>query len=79
MFVTANSVNVKYMLFEFQYCRLFAGIGSLLFLLKQGIVLKARSDWLLKLRTSFAIHLRGTRAEFAPKIVVIVAGTDELK
>ena len=67
------------MLFEFQYCRLFAGIGSLLFLLKQGIVLKARSDWLLKLRISFAIHLRGTCAEFAPKIVVIVAGTDELK
>ena len=67
------------MLFEFQYCCLFAGIGSLLFLLKQGIVLKARSDWLLKLLISFAIHLRGTRAEFAPKIVVIVAGTDELK
>ena len=67
------------MLFEFQYCCLFAGIGSLLFLLKQGIVLKARSDWLLKLPISFAIHLRGTCAEFAPKIVVIVAGTDELK
>ena len=50
-----------------------------LLVLKQGIVLKVRSDWLLKLRISFAIHLRGTRVEFAPKIVVIVAGTDELK
>ena len=67
------------MLFEFQYCRLFAGIGSLLFLLKQGIVLKARSHWLLKLRISFALNPRATRAGFAPKIVVIIAGTDELK
>ena len=38
----------------------------MIFILKQWIVLKARSsDWLLKLRISFAIHLRATRAEFA--------------
>ena len=28
---------------------------------KQWIALKARSDWLLKLRISFAIYLRATR------------------
>ena len=38
----------------------------MIFILKQWIVLKERSsDWLLKLRISFAIHLRATRAEFA--------------
>ena len=38
----------------------------MIFILKKWIVLKARSsDWLPKLRISFAIHLRATRAEFA--------------
>ena len=33
-----------------------------------------RADWLLKLRTSFAIHLRAIRAEFASENVAIFAG-----
>ena len=41
--------------------------------------LKAHSDWLLKLRISFAIHLRATCTGFAPKTVVIVAGIKKLK
>ena len=35
------------------------------YILKQWIALKARSDWLLNLRISFAIHLRATRVGFA--------------
>ena len=31
------------------------------------------SDWLLKLRISFAIHFRETRLRFVPKNVVLVA------
>ena len=31
------------------------------------IALKATSDWLLKLRKSFAIHIRATRPRFHPK------------
>ena len=38
-----------------------------------------RADWLLKLRISFAIHLRAIRAQFAPKNVVVFAGINELK
>ena len=40
--------------------------------------LKARCDWLLKLRISFAIHLRENRAGFASENIVIVAGINEL-
>ena len=43
------------------------------------IALKVRSDLLLRLRTFFAIHLRATRAEFAPENIVIVARINELK
>ena len=43
------------------------------------MVLNATADWLLKLRISFAIHLRAIRAEFAPENVVIFAGINELK
>ena len=35
--------------------------------LKGWIALKATSDWLLKLRKSFAIHIRATRPRFHPK------------
>ena len=40
----------------------------------QWTALKARSDWLIKLRISFDIHLQATRAGFAPENIVIVAG-----
>ena len=43
-------------------------------MLKQWIAFKARSDWLLKLQISLAIHLRATRAGFGPEIIVIVGG-----
>ena len=41
---------------------------------KPWITLEACSDWLLKLQTSFVIHLRATRARFAPANIVIIAG-----
>ena len=42
--------------------------------------MKVRSDWLVKLRISFAIHLRATAREFrAPENTVIVAEMNELK
>ena len=41
------------------------------YLLKHWIALKVRSD--LVLQTSFAIHLRATRVEFALENIVIVA------
>ena len=37
------------------------------------------SDWLLKLRISFAFHLRATCVGFGPKNIVIVPGINELK
>lgn len=37
-------------------------------ILKQWIVLKACSNWLLKVQISFLIHLKG----FAPKNIVII-------
>ena len=48
-------------------------------MLKQSIALNTRADCLLKLRISFAIHLRANRAEFGPENVVIFAGINELK
>ena len=53
-------------------------IKSLLVYTKTVMALKAPSDWLLKLRI-FALHLRATRAGFAPENIVIVAGINELK
>ena len=44
-----------------------------------SVVLKACSDWLLKLCISFAIHLLATHAGFEPKSVVIAAGINVLK
>ena len=41
-------------------------------------MLNSRADWLLKLRISFAIHLRAIRAEFVPENVVISAGINGL-
>ena len=41
--------------------------------------MKARSDWQIKLRISFSIHLRATRVSFAPENIVIVAGIKDLK
>ena len=58
---------------------LMLGVGQLSMSHNQWIALKAHSDWLLKLRISFAIHLRTTCTGFAPKTVVIVAGIKELK
>ena len=46
--------------------RLSLGKSNTCYVLKQWMALKARSDWLLHLQLSFAIHLRSTRAEFAP-------------
>ena len=40
-------------------------------------MLKAHSDWLLKLRIFFAFHLRATHAEFAPEDIVIISGINE--
>ena len=48
------------------------GVGQLSISHNQWIALKAHSDWLLKLRISFAIHLRTTCTGFASKTVVIV-------
>ena len=52
---------------------------SLVYTRNMRIALKVRSDLQLRLRTFFAIHLRATRAEFAPENIVIVAGINELK
>ena len=49
------------------------------YILNQRITSKAHSDWLLKLRISFAINLWATRAGFVPKNIVIVTRTIELK
>ena len=54
-------------------------LGQLSISDNQWIALKAHSDWLLKLRISFAIHLRATCTGFVPTTVVIVAGIKELK
>ena len=48
----------------------------LLYRVKQGIALNARSDWVLKLRISFVLYLRTMCAGFAP---VIFARINELK
>ena len=48
-------------------------------MLKQWIMLKAHSDWLLKLQISFAIHLWAIHIGFAPKILQSFAGIDEYK
>ena len=37
------------------------------------------TDWLLKLRISFAIHLWAIHVKFAPKNVVLFSGINELK
>ena len=52
---------------------------SLVYTRNMWIALKVRSDLQLRLRTFFAIHLRATRAEFAPENIVIVARINELK
>lgn len=41
--------------------------------------MKVRSDWLVKLRIYFAIHLRSTREFRASSNTVIVAEMNELK
>ena len=40
-------------------------------ILKQWIALKARSDWLVKLRISFAIYLRSTREKMASRFASV--------
>ena len=50
-----------------------------IYVLKQWVALKARSDWLLKLPISFASHLRGTPAGFSPENIAIVAGINDFK
>ena len=49
------------------------------YILKQWIALKGHYDWPVKLRISFAIHLRATRERFAPVNIVIIARTNQLK
>ena len=49
------------------------------YICKQRIALKASSDCLLSLRISFTIHLRTTRAGFAPENWVMVPRINELK
>ena len=51
---------------------LMLGVSQLSISHNQWIALKAHSDWLLKLRISFDIHLRATCTGFVPKTVVIV-------
>ena len=48
------------------------------YLLKQGIALKMRSAWLLKLHVAFAIHLQAICAGVACENVVLVAGIHKL-
>ena len=55
-------------------CHMISG-RKLLYTKLQWIVFKEHSDWLLKFRKSFAIHLWATRAGF----IVIVAGTNKAK
>ena len=43
------------------------------------LALNARSDWLLKHRKPFAIHLRETWVGFLPEIFEIIAGISYLK
>ena len=45
---------------------LWVEVSMIQHLLKQWIALKIRSDWLVKLRTSFAIYLWTTRLKMAP-------------
>ena len=47
--------------------------------LKHWIGLKARDDWLLKLRISSAIHSPSNSVGSAPENIVIVARINELK
>ena len=42
-------------------------------MLKQWIALKARSDWLVKLRISFAIYLRATREKMASRFASVTS------
>lgn len=45
----------------------------------QWIALEVHSDWLFKIRISFAIHLRATCAGFAPKNILFIEGMKEFK
>ena len=42
-------------------------------ILKQRIALKARSDWLLELRISFAVYLRGTREKMTSRFASVTS------
>ena len=44
-----------------------------IYLLKQWIALKVRSDWLVKLRISFAIYLRATREKMASRFASVTS------
>ena len=48
-------------------------MGSLAVILKQWIALKARSDWLVKFRISFAIYLRATREKIASRFASVIS------
>ena len=49
------------------------------YILKQQTVFKARSDWLLKLPISIAIHFRATPKGLTPKNIVIVLAIYDIK
>lgn len=48
-------------------------------ILKEWIVLKAHSEWLLRLQVSFAIQLQATLAKFVLRNVVIIMAVNEIK
>ena len=49
------------------------------YILKQQTVFKERSDWLLKLPISIAIHFRATPKGLTPKNIVIVVAIYDIK
>ena len=48
-------------------------ISTYWYILKQRVALKARSNWLAKLRISFAIYLRATREKMASRLASVTS------
>ena len=62
-------VLIEHTSFPFScFCELNSEYDELVvYILKQWIVMKVHSDWLLKLGISFAIHFGATHVGFAPE------------